>query len=362
MVKDDVYRYADTLWIQGELPTPELIDGEFSIGVAQATGLLSAWKESLPERISFAKDTMMVPDVPDSLNMAFTRVWQQAVEEANNRITFVHKSVGTSLEEARRISDDTVHEMQNRQLELEGRIRTQHGKVEELTSHSKSLEAEINVLKSSLAAETNQRKQEEQLRSNLEHDLAVLRKTHDDSKRTFDQRIKDEQRRALDQVGKSDADIRYYRNALEKLRDEVGKKESVLTKEIHDLKAEVAKRDVKTETFRNQIKSQEEELKLLKQDATQQSRELARSNVSLLGETNKAKRFEDKIREVEAEIKRINQKHVNTTTDWSRRENALRVQLKEREDELMRAQSRSASLEKRVITQDEEIRRLNSRL
>jgi chromosome segregation ATPase len=362
MIKDNAYRFADNLWIQGEQPSADLIAKQCEIEETEAAKLLSEWRQTLPDRISLQKSLVSVPDVPDVLNLAFSRLWQQAMEEATQRVGLEQRSAGATLEEAKRMSDHTVHEMQNRQLSLEGKIREQNGRIEEMLTTQKSLEAEINVLKSALASETTARKQEEQVRSNLEHDLAVLRKTHDDSKRTFDVRIKDEQRRAQDQISKSDADTRYYRSALEKLRDEVGKKESSLTKEIHDLKAEVAKRDVKTETMKTQLKSQEEELTQLKQDAVHQSRELARSNSALLAEGNKVKRFEDRVKELEAEIKRINQKNVNTTTDWSRRENALRSQLKERDEELMRVQSRVSGLEKRVITQDEEIRRLNSRL
>ncbi|WP_028470928.1 DNA-binding protein [Neptunomonas japonica] len=362
MIKEQIYRCADRILTSGEQPTPEKVSAECQVDINEAVQYLSSWKQDLSDRISFARNGIYVPDVPDSLSLSFGRIWQQAVDEASSRLQNDQKATGNHFEEAGRVTDDTIKEMQYRQQDLENRLREQNQKNGELAGHNKAIEAELSVLKTGLASETTLRKQEEQVRSNVEHELAHLRKTYEDSKRTFDQRIKDEQRHMLDSVSKADVDVRYYKNALEKLRDEVGKKESALTKSIHDIKAELAKKDVKIETQRTQLRSQEAELKLLKQDVASQSRELARCTSSLLAETNKSKRFEDKGRELDNEIKRLNQKQYNSATDWSRRENSLRKEVKDKEDELLRTVSRLTSLEKRIIAQDEELRRLNSRL
>lgn len=362
MIKEQVYRCADEILATGEKPSAQAISEMCELGVEQVTSYLAEWQEELPIRLRFDKSELYIADVPDSLSIAFGRIWRQAVEEANARLLSEQKSIGLNMEEARRMSDEALTGMQQRQQRLEQRLRDQHIKFEEHDSHAKSLEAEIAVLKTALASETTQRKQEELIRSNVEHELAHLRKTYDDTKRTFDQRIKDEQRHTLEAVSKADVDVRYYKNALEKLRDEVGKKEASLTKNIHDLKAEMAKKDVKLETQKTQIRSQEEELKQIKQDSSQQSRELARCNAALLAEVNKTKRHEDKMRELEAEIKRLHQRQASASGDWSQRENTIRGQMKEKEEELIRALSRISSLEKRIIAQDEEIRRLNTRL
>lgn len=362
MIKEQVYRCADRVLSNGEQPTPEMVSADCQISIDDAALYLSGWKQELPARVSFGRKDVYVPDVPDSLSLSFGRIWQQAVEEASMRLLSDQKATGTHIEEAGRVSDDTIKEMQYRQQDLENRLREQNQKTGELAGHNKALDAELSVLKTGLASETTMRKQEEQVRSNVEHELAHLRKTYEDSKRTFDQRIKDEQRHMLDSVSKADVDVRYYKNALEKLRDEVGKKESILTKSIHDIKAEVAKKDVKIDTQRSQLRSQEAELKLLKQDVAAQSRELVRCTSSLLAETNKSKRLDDKARELDNEIKRLNQKQYNSATDWSRRENNLRKEVKDKDDELIRTLSRLTSLEKRIIAQDEELRRLNSRL
>ena len=362
MIKEQVYRCADRILTSGEQPTPEQVSTDCQIDIDEAMPHLSNWKKELATRISFGRNDVYVPDVPDSLVLSFGRIWQQAVEEANSRLQNDQKIAGSHFEEADKVSDDTIKEMQYRQQELENRLREQNQKNGELLGYNKALEAELSVLKTGLASETTFRKQEEQIRSNVEHELTHLRKTYEDSKRTFDQRIKDEQRHILDAVSKSDVDVRYYKNALEKFRDEVGKKESVLTKSIHDLKAELAKKDVKIDTQRTQLRGQEAELKLLKQDVASQSRELARCTSALLTETNKSKRLEDRGRELDNEIKRLNQKQYNSATDWSRRENNLRKEVKDKDDELLKITSRLSSLEKRIISQDEELRRLNSRL
>lgn len=353
MNKDAIHRCAAAMLSRGEQPTVEAVSAECQLPKDEVEPILKHWL-SQADQAGY--------DIPQALRASFVRLWQQAVEEASARVALEDRSTGYSIEEVKRQSDDMLQELQHRRQELENRLREQHQKIEVLTVASKSLEAEVSVLKSGLASETTQRKQEEQLRSNVEHELAHLRKAYEDAKRTFDQRIKDEQRHALDAVSKADVDVRYYKNALEKLRDEVGKKESALTREIHDQKAELAKKDVKIETQRTQLRSQEEEVKQLKQDISLQSRELAKCNAALLAEVNKSKRLDDKGRELDSEIRRVKQKQVNVMTDWSRRENQLRSQLKEKEEELMRVQGRQTSLEKRIITQDEEIRRLNARL
>lgn len=362
MIKEQIYRCADRILTTGVQPTPEEISTDCQMNIDEVLPHWQSWKRDLSARISFGQKEVYVPDAPDSLSMAFGRIWQQAVEEASSRLVSDQRHVGTNVEEAGRVTDDTIKEMQYRQQDLENRLREQNQKVGELGGQNKALEAELSVLKSGLASETTQRKQEEQIRSNVEHELAHLRKTYEDSKRTFDQRIKDEQRHMLEAVSKADVDVRYYKNALEKFRDEVGKKESVLTKSIHDIKAELAKKDVKIDTQRTQLRSQEAELKLLKQDGSLQSRELSRYTSSLLAETNKTKRLEDKGRDLDGEIRRLNQKQHNATIDWSRRENSLRKQLKDKDDELVRTMARLTSLEKRIIAQDEELRRMNSRL
>ena len=204
------------------------------------------------------------------------------------------------------------------------------------------------------------RKKEEQRRSNVEQELAHLRKAQDDSKRLFDQRIKEEQRHAMESVSKAEADVRYFRNALEKLRDEVGKKESAMTRTIHDLQAELAKRDVKIDSAKVQLKSIETDLKQQQTDFTGQSRDVSRLSNQLLAETNRSKRLEDKVKGLEEELKRQRQKQVNSVNEQSRRDNTLRMQLKEKEEELLRSNAKVNSLERRMISQDEEIRRLSA--
>ena len=93
-----------------------------------------------------------------------------------------------------------------------------------------------------------------------------------------------------------------------------------------------------------------------------QSREMSSNSSSLLAETNKAKRLEQKVKEQDAEVKRLNQKALNSSTEWGRRENLMRNELRSVTDELQRAQLKVVNLEKRSISQDEEIRRIKSKL
>ncbi|MCP4595788.1 DNA-binding protein [Neptuniibacter sp.] len=361
VLRDNIYNTADRLLLAGIQPTTELISQSIDAPSSEVENHFKEWWSLVPERLSIAGEVLSVPDVPDSLIQAFSRVWQQAVQEANSKLVAEKHREEVGIDAVKREADETIMESRGKLQDLEDRLRAEQNKREEVHSQIKGLEAEIEVLKANLAAETSQRKQEEQSRLNVEQELNHLRKTYDDSKRTFDQRIKDEQRHTLDAISKADADVRYYRGALEKLRDEVGKKESALTKSIHDLQAELARKDVKSDTQKTQIKSLEDELKRIKTDSSGQSRDLSKINSKLLSESNKNKRLEDKIKEIEEELRKARQKQVATSNEQSRRESNIRSQYKDKEEELVRSLAKISSLEKKIIAQDEEIRRLNSR-
>lgn len=361
-LQEKIYTEADRLLLAGRQPTAELIIESLSCDLQDAERNLMNWWTLVPQRLTKTDAKLVLPDVPEALGQAFARVWQQAVQEANSQFVIDKHSQDVGLDVVRREADESLKESKGRLLELEERLREEISKKEDILTQVKGLEAEIGVLKVNLAAETSQKKQEEQNRLNVEQELNHLRKTYDDSKRTFDQRIKEEQRHTLDAVSKADADVRYYRGALEKLRDDVGKKESALTKNLHDMQAELARKEVKNDTQKTQIKSLEDELKRIKADTTSQTRDLSKVNTSLLSESNKNKRLEDKVKVLDGELRKARQKQVSLTTEQSRREGAIRAQLKEKDDELVYALAKATSLEKKIIAQDEEVRRLNARL
>jgi len=190
MQRDQVFTCADSLMMRGEQPSVELVAQATGLSELSVEPLLLNWWRSLPERVSFHHQSVALPELPEALGSAFGRIWQQAVEEAQAGIKARSMSIDVGQEEERKISDDALRESQNRQIDLENRFREINNKLDESQGQSRSLEAELSVLKSAMAQETANLKKEEQQRSNLESDLAHLRKTHEDSKRTFDQRIK----------------------------------------------------------------------------------------------------------------------------------------------------------------------------
>lgn len=362
MNKELVYASAESLLMRGEQPTIE--------SVVQATGLdksevevsLHSWWRSIPGKFSFSDNTVSIPELPESLSTAFGRVWRQAIEEAETNLRADSRTLNHANEEVRKLSEETLKESHNKRNELEGRVRELKTRLEDVQIHNRSLEAELSVVKTAIVSEATDRKKEEHLRTKLENDLVHLRKAHEDAKRTFEQRIKEDQRHALDQISKSEADARYYRTSSEKLRDDAGVKETNLTKKNHDLQSVIARHEVRIDTQHTLIRSQEEELKELKQSNMAQSREMVSKTSALLAENNTAKRLEQKRKELDAEIKRLNQKGLNSSTEWGRRENLLRNELRSVTEELQRAQLKVANLEKRSISQDEEIRRIKSKL
>ena len=357
-----IFKTAEHLFLSGVQPTPELLVQSLDISAVEAEAALTSWWKVAAERLALASDSLSIPDVPDNLTQLFSRLWQQAVLEANSSVAEEKRLQSFGIDEIKREADESLQESRSKLFDLEERLRRLQTQIEEKSAQLKGYEAEIEVLKANLVAETSQRKQEEKSKQNVEQELNILRKSFDDSKRTFDQRIKEEQRHTLDAVSKAEADVRYYRGALEKLRDEVGKKESALTKTIHELQAELARKDVKTDTHKTQAKSLEDELKKLKQDSTNRNRDLSQTSAKLLSESNKNKRLEDKAKELEEEIRKLRQKQVAVSNEQSRRESNIRSQYKEKEEELVRALAKVSSLEKKLIAHDEEVRRLNSRL
>jgi DNA repair exonuclease SbcCD ATPase subunit len=363
-LKAVLFAAADRCLLAGEAPTPERLRqalGDQVETVELITSELEQWWQRLPARIHLSDTSSRIPDIPDVMQQTFSRIWHLAVQEAHAELSLQLQRPDPDVNQAQRDCDDALRRSQGEVGELEARYREQGFKLDQAREQIQALEAEIQVLRQNLGNETTQRKKEEQLRSNAEQELAHLRKAHEDAKRVFDQRIRDEQRHGLEAVAKAEVDTRYYRNALEKLRDETGRREGELTREIHELQGLLARREVKVETQATQIKSQDEELRKLKALDAQQQRDFARLNTQLLTETNRNKRLDERVRQLEEELQRINQKQVVLSGENSRRENQLRAAIKEKEEQLLQAQARIRTLEKRLAGLEEENRRLKSR-
>lgn len=364
-LKVALFAAADRCLLAGEPPTSERLTvalGELGNELPVITSGLTEWWQSLPARVRLSDTSTHIPDMPEVMQQAFSRIWHQAVQEAHTEMSLLVQRPDPMLDQAQRACDDALRRSQGEVGELEARHREQGLKLDQAREQSQSLEAEIQVLRQNLGNENALRKKEEQLRSNAEQELAHLRKAHEDAKRVFDQRIRDEQRHGLEAVAKAEVDTRYYRNALEKLRDETGRREGELTREIHEMQGLLARREVKVETQATQIKSQDEELRLLKAQDGQQQRDYAQLNAQLLTETNRSKRLEERVRQLDEELQRLNQKQVASSSENGRRENQLRGALKEKEDVLLQANGRVGMLEKRVAGLEEENKRLKSRV
>lgn len=361
-VKLKVFELADELLLAGQYPQSDALAAKLEFAEEDVVCFLAQWRGELSQRVVFTDRDLRMPGMPDALAQSFVRIWHQAVQEAHSRVGLSRQRADIGAEVEKRSTDEALLKSQHLQQELEVRFREQTLKLEESLEHIKALNAEITVLKTNLSSETNARKKEETTRTALDHELAQLRKAHDDARRMFDQRMKDEQRHMLETLAKEEVDTRYYRNALEKAREESGRKESELTREIHDLQARIARKDVKIETLKSQVKSQETELVKMRQDNAVMQRDLTKLNSQLLAELNKTKRLEAKVKEQQEEMRRSNQKSITYANESAKRDNLLRAQLMEREEQLVRAEAKINSLEKRLIQSDEEIRRLNARL
>lgn len=359
---ETLFDAAECIMREGGIPTLDALSDQLSADADLLREPYEAWWALVASRMRGGARTVEVnvQDVPASINSAFSRIWNEALHEAYSSFRLELRNEKVGEEEQHRHHEEEMTRFRGRIEEAEDRYRSQIERTNEAQVQIKALEAEVKALKASLESETSQRKNEEHKVSELQQELATLHRNLDEARRKFEQRLKDEQRGALDLVSKSEADVRYYRNSLEKVREDAGKKESALTKRIHDLKAELARKDVKIDSHFTQIRSLESELKGVKQTQGGTNRDLSKLNSQLLTETNKSKRLEEKIIELQEELRVAQQKKVANSNEAARRENAIRSQLTERDDELVRIRGRNTSLEKRIISLDEEVRRLKA--
>ncbi len=359
-----VVESAEYLLGMGEYPTAEKVAESLGVSVQDVELELREWLSGMQEQsrgvVSFSHKART--SVPDALGKQVSQLWELALDEAMSLCKHELSVSRVTDEEERRAAGDMVRDAEGRYRDLERRFRDQSQALDQQVQSHRTLEAEINVLKANLATETNLRKKQEQQRANAESELSQLRKQHEESKKVFDQRIKEEQRQALDAVSRAEVETRHYRNALEKVRDDAGRSEAELTRSVHELQGQVARKDARIDMQEASIKDLESELEDLKQSITSYSREIATLNSRMLRETNANRRFETQIKEQEEEIRRLNQRQALATNEASKRENALRQQVKEREEQVTRSNARINSLEKRVTTQEDQIRRLNARL
>lgn len=361
-LRADLFSAADKSLLSGVVPVvSELAAQSDLLSEAQAEGLLSEWWQTLPSRIRFEDRDDLMPEIPESMRQAFARLWQQAVQEASSGIRLLEKRSAPQEGQMQRERDEALKRSQGEMSELEQRFREQGVKLDQAGEQSQALETELKVLRQQLANETTVRNKEEQLRCSVEQELVQLRKAYEETKRVFDQRVRDEQRHNLEAVAKVDVDMRHYRNALEKLRDESGRREAELTREVHELHNRLARRDAKIETLSNQLRSHDDALSVRKSTDAQLQRDLNQLTSQLLSETNKSKRCEEQLRAAEESLQKIKQKQAADGGESVRRENQLRAQLKERDEALIKAQARAEGLEKRSAALEEEVRRLKQR-
>ncbi|MGB0281948.1 MAG: DNA-binding protein, partial [Neptuniibacter sp.] len=173
VTEKNVFDTADRLIMAGVQPSAELIAQSLGGVESEVDDLLREWWGLVPERLSLSVREFSIPDIPDALAKSFSVIWQQAVQEANSAHQIEQKYQAVGADEVKKEADESLQATKERVVELEDRLRQQQQIHEEALSQVKGLEAEIKVLKTSLAGETSQRKNEEQARLNLDQELTL---------------------------------------------------------------------------------------------------------------------------------------------------------------------------------------------
>lgn len=352
--KQEVFKLADDSLLAGTAPTPARLRERLSaVDETQLADWLAEWWQRLPGRVRMQD---LAPEVPASLQQAFARLWKQAVDEA---AAVLDRQLGAEADcsEQQRACDDALKRALDESADLEQRCREQAMKLDQAQERQATLEAELQQLRDELTGTVTRLKQEEQLRAQAEAELEQARRNHEEAQRVFDQRVKDDKRHSLEALAKAEVETRHYRNALEKLRDESGRKEAELGREASELRSRLARSEGRVETLVAQVRTQEESIRELKAHEQQQQRELAQVGAQLLSERNRNKRGEEQLRQLEARLQTLTQKQTGAASEAARRESELRSRLKQRDEENARLQARTQTLEKRVAALEEELRR-----
>lgn len=327
-----------------------------------AEALLAEWRRGLSGRLGSSVSAGPGNELPDSVQSSMQRLWQLALEEARERIAQVQLLQENPAEQAAEVCSIALRESRCEMNELEQRFGELQRRYEMLEERSAGLDGQNKELQQNVLSERLERQKAEQLHANVCQELAQLHKSYEDAKKVFDQRIKDEKRYSLEAVAKADVDTRHYRNALEKLRDESGRNEAALSRELRAAQEGLARRDGKVDTLSNQIRQLDDELKRLKSEDAQQSKEQASLNSQLLAERNRVKRYEAQVADLEQTRDKLNLKLDALITDASRREQQLRVQLQASEEAMLKLRGSATGMEDRIAALEEENRRLKARL
>ncbi|GAA0686376.1 hypothetical protein GCM10009104_10290 [Marinobacterium maritimum] len=361
--RTEIFTVADQCLTSGEVPSSERLIAQMpDVAPAHLEQVLGEWWQQLPVRVRLQEmPGSAVPEVPESMQHLFARVWRQAMDEASRLHQQQAQESAPDTAEQQRVCDDALKRSRDEIVELEQRYREQSFKLDQAQERQTALEGELHQLKQDRASEVTELQKEKQLRVNAQQDLEQLRKTYEDAQRVFDQRVRDEQLHNLEALAKAEVDTRHYRNALDKLRDESGRKEADLAREANELRNRLSRSEAKVETLSSQVRAQEEALRELQSQDAQQQREQAQISAQLLSANNRNKRSEEQLRQLEDRLQGLNQKQAETSSDSARREAQLRTQLQQREDEVQKVQAKAQAYEMRVEALEEEIRRLKQR-
>ena len=353
-----IHRIADRMLNDGRRPDAQVIGEQLGRPAADPAieAALDEWWQSIAGRVVVLETAAEM--VPDSFNRAIKMLWQDAVREATRQVNSERQTLDESLASIRRDSESAISGSRADYDTLEHRFQLESARAEEAEGQLRLLEAELNVLKSSLNGEVVQRKQYEGKIADYKNEVRRSEKQIEDARKQFDQRLKEEQSHCHDQIAKAEAESAHLRRTLEQAREEAGKKDAVLTRNLHDLQTEIVKRDVKLETQQGLLKNLETELKALRSESAAQRREITKLTGSLLSESNKNKRSEEQLRKLQADLKVEQQKIQQFNAEANRKETDLRNQIKNRDDELLRTRAQLSTSQKKLLTQEEIIRRL----
>ncbi|MDH2434949.1 DNA-binding protein [Pokkaliibacter sp. MBI-7] len=360
-VREQVFAVADDLLMSGTEPVLRLVGARLAdVDDTAIQTTLQEWWLMLPQRIQYRLP--IASDLPKEVVQVVQGLWDQAVRQASAQLEHERRQMAAQLEQqesdasqhVERLRTEIVgHEVHNEQL---------RSRIDELEQKVKTLQAELSLQKATLHAELQKRGQAEQRELDIKHELDRVIKNRDESRLQFESRLKDEQARLVEAQSRYKAEVGQMRIAHDQLRDDASKKDSALTRQIHELQAELARAEVKSETQLTQLKSYEQELKGYRLESASSSRDLSKLNAQLLTEVNKSKRFEQRIQELESAQKEVGKRVSSSNAETMRRESDLRQQVLEREDELLRLRAQLKQQQTVMSAREEEMKRLQARM
>lgn len=350
-----IFALADKLFLSGLWPQAAQVSDKLQLSEDEATKGLAAWQVELPRRAVIAN----VQEEPSAdFKNALSSLWKDAVSTAAFQYRQDLESLSNQHESSQQEILSVNQELQQQLLESQKKIDHLQNQAGHEVEERSVLLAGFENTKKQLDDKTKEAAKHQERVEQLTNDNARVQRQLDETRETFESRLKEEQHHQQDQHAKLENEIRNIRLQSQTRSDEFSKTESALNKQINDLQAELSKRELKLESIVSQSRSVESELKKLQSKQGGQQQELTQMKNQLLAESNKSKRLDEKIQKLTKELGSQQQATKQASTEAASRESKLRQENQRLMSEMNNLNHQLSVFEKKLASKEDQLKKL----